>query len=152
MSASRRHQFQAIGSSDPAQCSAPSPWPGGASTLSTARPPPGLATNQMPLVIWLWTLWASSTSRTPSAADGPSTCGASVARATAARSSTGALLAVADHGRGVAEELLHVLLVGVAGLLADGGAEPDRFDERLDRAGGRVVVGEALLLERPVVD
>src|SRR4051812_24408776 len=126
MSASRRHQFHADGSWDAAQKSAPSPWPGGASTLSTAIPPGGAATSQMPEVTWLRVLWASSTSRTLSAAVGPSTCGASVARATAATSSMG-LLAVADHGRGVAEELLHVLLVGVAGLLADGALEPDRL-------------------------
>src|SRR4051812_36921557 len=130
MSASRRHQFQAEGSSEPAQWTAPWPRPGGANTLSTAIPPDASATSQIPPVIWLAVLWASSTSRTPSAAASPSTCGASVARATAATSSIPALLAVADHGRGVAEELLHVLLVRVAGLLADGGAEPDRLDER----------------------
>src|SRR5262245_3544688 len=60
---------------------------------------------------------------------------------------------VAHHRGRVAEELLDVALVApLGGGGADGVAQADGLDERPHRAGRRVLVAEARLLEPTVVD
>src|SRR6516162_9257848 len=125
--------------------SAPAQNAGGAPVTTTA-PTASSAS------IWSNALHIAATMSVPSALRRPGSANVTTATPSSTANSTGddgaSSAAIADHGGRMPEELLDIALVAVGRRVAAHRlAQAHRFDERLDRAGRRVVVAEAGLLE-----